>query len=196
MAQQTWCNLLNHGEPWQTAQGAVLNTAVTATISPQAPTGQDFILPGQDNGLQWYRQMSLRIRARGTLSTGATTANFTWALAVGPSGMGSGVSVLCTTAAVVMGATSIGPVAWNLQAAVDCVAVGSTGTTLTADGNVICGNSTTPAFVTANAVMINMPFTSTAFNTYTQGTAIALRGTLSAAFGSYQCNHFAVEQIS
>jgi hypothetical protein len=194
MAQQNWCNLLNHGEPWQTAQGTVLNTATTAVISPQAPTNQDFVLPGQDNGLQWYRQMSLRIRARGTLSTGATTANFTWALAIGVTN--TLATVLCTTAAVVMGATTIGPVAWNLQAAVDCVAIGSTGTTLTADGNVICGNSTTPAFVTANAVMINMPFTSTAFNTFTQGTCIGLKGTLSAAFGSYQCNHFAVEQIS
>lgn len=194
MAQQTWANLLNHGEPWQTNQGAVLNTATTAIISPQAPTGQDFMLPGQDNGLQWYRQMSLRVRARGTLSTGGTTANFTWALAIGVSG--TLATVLCTTAAVVMGAGTVGPVAWNLQASVDCIAVGSTGNTLTADGNVVMGNSTTPAFATANAVIVNMPFTSTAFNTYTQGTCIGLKGTLSAAFGSYQCNHFAVEQIS
>lgn len=194
MAQQTWANLLNHGVPWQTAQGTALTTATTATISPQAPTGQDFMLPGQDNGLQWYQGMSLRIRARGTLTTGGTTANFTWILAVGVSGtLGT---TLCTTAAVVMGGTTVGPVAWNLQAAVDCIAIGSTGNTLTADGNVVFGNTTTPALATANAVIVNMPFTSTAFNTYTGGTCIGLRGTLSAAFGSYQCNHFAVEQIS
>jgi hypothetical protein len=195
MAQQAWCNLLNYGSPWQTSQGAVLNTATTATISPQAPTNQDFMLPGQYNGLQWYAGMSLRIRARGTLTTGATTANFTWALALGPSGM-SGATVVGTTAAVVMGATTVGPCAWKMEAAIDCQAIGSTGNTIQCDGHVIAGNSTTPALLTANAVMINIPFTNTAFNTYTQGTCIALRGTLSAAFGSYQCNSFIVEQMS
>lgn len=194
MAQQTWCNLLNHGAPWQTVQGTALATATTAIISPQAPTGQDFMLPGQDNGLQWYAGMSLRVRARGTLTTGGTTANFTWALAIGVSG--TLATVLGTTAAVVMGAGSVGPCAWRLEAGIDCQAVGSTGNTLECDGHVIFGNSTTPALGTANAVMVNIPFTNTAFNTYTAGTCIGLKGTLSAAFGSYQCNHFAVEQIS
>lgn len=193
MARQNWCNLLNYGEPWQTAQGAVLNTATTAVISPQAPTNQDFMLPGQDNGLQWYRTMALRIRARGTFTTGGTTANFTWALAIGVSG--TLATVLCTTAAVVMGGTTQGPCAWNLQANIDCIAVGSTGNTLTADGNVVMGTTTTPALATPNGLVVNMPFTSTAFNTYTQGTCIGLKGTLSAAFGSYQCNTFTVEQI-
>ncbi len=72
MAQQSWVNLLNGGAPWQTAQGPTLSTAVTATISPQAQTTQDFVLPGQPNGLQWYTGMQLRLRARGVLTTGGT----------------------------------------------------------------------------------------------------------------------------
>jgi hypothetical protein len=194
MASQTWCNLLNAGAPWQTTQGVAITTATTAALSPQAPTGQDFMLPGQANGLQWYAGMSLRVRARGTATTGATTANFTWLLAIGVSG--TLATTLLTTAAVVMGATTVGPLAWKLDASIDCTAVGSTGNTLKGDGHILIGDTTTPALLTANTVMINLPYTATAFNTYTTGTCIGLRGTLSAAFGSYQCNHFAVEQIS
>ena len=32
---QYWSSLLNPGAPWQTASGTVLNTAATATISPE-----------------------------------------------------------------------------------------------------------------------------------------------------------------
>src|SRR5258708_14010846 len=99
MAQQSWVNLLNAGSPWQTAQGATLSTAATATISPQAPTTQDFVLPGQPNGLQWYTGMQLRLRARGVLATAATTTSLTLFPALGVSG--TLATILCTTPAVV-----------------------------------------------------------------------------------------------
>src|SRR5258708_33032355 len=105
MAQQSWVNLLNAGSPWQTAQGATLSTAATATISPQAPTNQDFVLPGQPNGLQWYTGMQLRLRARGGLTTGGTTTSLTRF----PSSRAAGTlaTPLCTTPAVVPGATPL-----------------------------------------------------------------------------------------
>src|SRR5258708_14770356 len=86
MAQQSWVNLLNAGSPWQTAQGTSLTTAATATVSPQAPTTQDFVLPGQPNGLQWYVGMQLRLRARGNMSSGGTTTSLTVFPAIGVSG--------------------------------------------------------------------------------------------------------------
>src|SRR5258708_23884727 len=104
MAQQSWVNLLNAGSPWQTAQGATLSTAATATISPQAPTTQDFVLPGQPNGLQWYTGMQLRLRARGVLTTGGTTTSLTRFPAIG--GSGTLATTLCTTPSVRRGATT------------------------------------------------------------------------------------------
>src|SRR5260221_375629 len=105
MAQQSWVNLLNAGAPWQTAQGPTLSTAATATISPQAPTTQDFVLPGQPNGLQWYTGMQLRLRARGVLTTGGTTTSLTLFPAIGVSG--TLATTLCTPPAVVLGATTL-----------------------------------------------------------------------------------------
>src|SRR5258708_34573770 len=99
MAQQSWVNLLNAGSPWQTAQGATLSTAATATISPQAPTNQDFVLPGQPNGLQWYTGMQLRLRARGVLTTGGTTTSLALFPAIGVAG--TLVTTLRTTPHVV-----------------------------------------------------------------------------------------------
>lgn len=198
MAGQSWVNLLNAGIPWQTTQGTSLATAVTAVISPRAAGPQDFVLPGQPNGLQWYPGMDLRIRARGTAASGGTTSSLTVAVALGPSGGATGLTTaLCTTAAIVMGTGAITPVTWRLEASVTCTALGSSGNTLVSDGQFIIANTVTPAFTGgANAVEVILPYISTAFNTYTGGTAIALNGTLSAAFGSIQCNRFTVEQLN
>ncbi len=132
MAQQSWVNLLNAGAPWQTAQGPTLSTAATATISPQAPTTQDFVLPGQPNGLQWYTGMQLRLRARGVLTSGGTTSSLTLFPAIGVSG--TLATTLCTTPAVVLGATTLTALAWYMDADITCTALGSTGNTLISDG--------------------------------------------------------------
>ena len=194
MAQQSWINLLNAGAPWQTAQGTALSTAATATISPQAPTTQDFVLPGQPNGLQWYVGMQLRLKARGNATTGGTTNSTTVFPAIGVSGtLGT---PLCTTAAVVMGATTLTSLTWTLEADITCTALGSTGNTLVADGLMTISDTAVPALVTANSVTIPLPWAAFAFNTYTAATAIGLRATMTAAFGSIQCNKFTVEQVS
>lgn len=197
MANQTWSNLLNYGPPWQTTNGTLLTTsATTATITPQAPTTQDFILPSQYNGLQWYAGMTLRISARGSFNSGSTTSNATVFLAIGVSG--TLATTLTTTGAYTLGAGSLTGMVWRLQAVVRCLAVGTSGNTLSAGGDIITDTtvgSNTGNITTANTIMLGMPETTTAFNTYTQGTAMGLRGTLSAAFGGIQCNQFLIEQI-
>jgi hypothetical protein len=194
MPKQEWAVLLNSGAPWQTAQGVALSTATTATVSPQAPTAQDFVLPGQPNGLQWYPNMHLRIRARGVMASGGTTTSLTVIPSIGVSG--TLATPLCTTAAIVLGATTLTTLAWRLECDVVCTALGSTGNTLVADGMLIMQDTVTPALITANTVSAPLPWLVTAFNTYTTPTAIGLRATLSAAFGSFQCNRFTVEQLS
>jgi hypothetical protein len=198
MAEQAWVNLLNKGAPWQTTQGTVLNTAVTAVISPRSAGPQDFVLPGQDNGLQWYVGMHLHIRARGSATTGGTTTNLTVAVAIGPSGGATGLATaLCPTAATALGTGAASSLGWGVEADVVCTALGSTGTTLVSDGIMWMSQAATPgASFVANAVVLPMVYTSTAFNTYTAGTAIALNGTLSAAFGSITCNRFMVDQLN
>jgi hypothetical protein len=198
MPTQTWTSLLNAGVPWQTVNGTALtSSASTATISPQAPTGQDFILPGQPNGLQWYPGMVLYVRFGGTLQAGATTSNLTMFLAIGVSGtLGT---TLCTTGANTLGTTATTPVGYTGEVIVRCLAIGSTGNTLSAGGTIEFptapgANTANLGTPTANNIIMNLPETTAAFNTYTQGTAIGLRATLSAAFGSVVCNQFLVFQ--
>lgn len=197
MATQSWVNLLNGGVPWQSTNGAALtSSASTATISPQAPTGQDFILPGQYNGTQFYPGMMLVIYAGGTLNAGATTSNLTVWLAAGPSGMGSS-SILTTTGALTLGTTITTAVGWNMEIRLRCLAVGSTGNTLSAGGTMefpTAAGANTGTLGTANNTIMNLPETTTAWNTYTSGTALALRASLSAAFGSVMVNQFMIMQ--
>jgi hypothetical protein len=201
MAQQSWVNLLNAGPPWQSAQGTLLNTAATATISPQGGggSGADFVLPGQPNGLQWYVGMQLRMRARGLVTTGSTTSTLTVFPAVGVAG--TLATVLCSTAGIVLGTGSLSALSWRLEADTTCTNLGLAGqSVLISDGlfelNTAAG--TGAALGTANVTMFPMAFTtvSSGFSTFTPATAIGLRATLSAAFGSIQCNRFTVEQVS
>lgn len=198
MAQQTWINLLNTGVPWQTSNGTALtSSASTATISPQAAGPQDFVLPSQYNGTQWYEGMSLRVRARGTCLAGATTSNLTVFLAAGVSG--TLATTLTTSGALTLGTTITTATGWWLECLVRCFGIGSSGTTLSAGGDWHVGTvagANAGTFGTSAETMMTMLETTTAFNTYTAATAIGLRATLSAAFGSVQCNQFTIEQLS
>jgi hypothetical protein len=196
MPLQSWTSLLNAGAPWQTVNGTALtSSASTATISPQAPGSQDFVLPGQPNGLQWYPGMVLYIRIGGTLQAGATTSNLTQFLAIGVSG--TLATTLCTTGALTLGTTINTPVGYTAEVILRCLAIGSTGNTLSAGGTLefpTAAGANVATLGTANNTIMNLPETTAAFNTYTQGTAIGLRATLSAAFGSVVCNQFLVFQ--
>jgi hypothetical protein len=197
MPLQTWAQLLNAGVPWQSTNGTALtSSAATATISPQAAGNQDFILPGQPNGTQFYPGMSLLIRAGGTLNAGATTSNLTMFLAAGVSGtLGT---TLGTTGALTLGTTVTTAVGWALEAVLRCTAIGSSGTTLSCGGTIefpTAAGANAATLGTANNTIMNIPETTTAFNTYTTGTALGLRATLSAAFGSVVCNQFLILQL-
>lgn len=199
MASQTWVNLLNGGPPWQTTNGTALTSSVgPLTISPQAPTTQDFVLPGQPNGLQFYPGMSLRIRARGTIQAGGTTSAVTMTLAIGASGSVSGAT-LTASGALTLGTTITTATGWRMDALCRCFAVGSTGTTLSTGGDWIIDTVTganAGTLGTATATFMYMPETTLAYNTYTGGGCIVLRASASAAFGTTQCNQFTIEQLS
>jgi hypothetical protein len=93
---QYWSSLINPGAPWQTASGTVLNTAATATVSPEGAGGT-----GDDpQVLTWWQGMLIRVRARGIYTNGSTTTNATFALYVAASGtaLSGGVSLTTTGA--------------------------------------------------------------------------------------------------
>jgi len=194
MAQQNWVNLLNYGVPWQTTQGTQLATsATTATISPQAAGPQDFVLPAQANGLQWYPGMALKIDARGTYGSAGSASNLTVWLAVGVSG--TLATALCTTAAFALGTGTLSPMSWELSCKLACTALGSTGNTLVSEGKWIGGTVVSPTVAASGAGVWPMPWLATAFNTYTAATAIGLRASLSTAYGNIQCDQFEIYQV-
>jgi hypothetical protein len=197
MAQQYWVNLVNGGDPWQVAQGTALSaSASTATISPQAAGSQDFVLPTlPDSSLQWHKALKYKIEASGTIGSGGTGSNLTVFLACGVSG--TLATTLASTAAIALGTGSLSGLEWYLLATVKCIAIGSTGNTLAAEGHLHIQTSTAALAVgTANDTVAPLPYTATAFNTYTASTALGLRATLSAAFGSIQCNSFDIYQTN
>ena len=196
MASQDWVNLLNWSAPWQTTQGTALSaTATTATISPQAAGPQDFVLPTQSTGTQFYTSMALKIEATGTINTGGTASNLTVFPAIGVSG--TLATTLATTAAIALGTGTLTGLEWSMWCVINCIGSGSSGNTLSTEGQMHIQTSTAGlAIGTANDTVAPLPFTAIAFNTYTAATAIGLRATLSAAFGLIQCNKFLVYQTN
>jgi hypothetical protein len=123
MPKQTWSGLLNDGAPWQTTQGPTLSTAsALTTISPQAPTTQDWQMPGQ----LWYPGAVLDVLARGIYTMGSTATNFNFTLL-------AGATTLASTGSFAATATQTNQ-PWELTALVRCIAYGSTGNTLETQG--------------------------------------------------------------
>jgi hypothetical protein len=180
MSGQGWVSLLN--DQWQIGAGATLNTATTATISPQNATAKDYLI----SPYEWRVNKVLKIYASGAVSSGGTTSNLTMFLAAGGT-----PTTLSTGPAVALGTGSITNAPWHLWARIRCLAVASSGNTLETEGTIILGNTAAPAFATANAVMIDLPLTSAAVDLSTS-CAIMLRATLSAAFGAITCQSFLV----
>lgn len=184
MPKQTWSGLLNDGAPWQTTQGPVLSTAATATISPQAPTTQDWQMPGQ----LWYPGAVLEISARGIYTMGSTATNFTFTLL-------AGATTLATTGAFAA-TVSMTNQPWSLEAIVRCIAYGSTGNTLETQGEMIL--SVTAA---ASALRVPLPLTNgptvAAVDT-TIAKIMPLQATLSQATGSptIKCTQYLLKAIN
>jgi hypothetical protein len=195
MAQQTWTNLLNWGVPWQTSVGTAVATAATATISPQAAGSQDFVLPTQSTGTQFYEDMTLKLEANLNISSGSTASNLTLLIACGASGtLGT---TLCTTSAMALGTGSLAGLEATLSATIRCIGVGSSGNTLSTEGLITVQTSTAAlAIGTTNVTVMPLPLTSVAYNTYTAATALGIRGTLSTANGSAVVNSFQIYQVA
>ena len=192
--------LLNQGAPWQTTQGTTLNTAATATISPQAPTAQDFQLPGQPGGLQWYQGMSLECEAIGTYASGGTTSNLTIFLAAGVSGtLGT---TLLTSGALTLGTGTVTGLRWRFKAQIDVVTLTTAAATFLAiTGDLFMQTAVNPATIVGAAVNVNTvgmalaTVNGSVLSPYTAATCLGMRATLSAAFGSVQCDRFKIKQI-
>jgi hypothetical protein len=115
---QYWSSLVNPGAPWQTASGAVLNTAVTATISPEGAGGT-----GDDpQVLTWWQGLTLRVEAYGVYTMGSTATNATFALGAAATGTALSTSILATTGALAL-PVSVTGLFWELQAKIQCRAI-------------------------------------------------------------------------
>jgi hypothetical protein len=180
MSAQGWVSLLN--DQWQIGAGAVLNTATTATISPQNATTKDYLI----SPYEWRINKTIKVFASGAVSSGGTTSNLTMLLAAGGT-----PTTLATTPAMALGTGSIINAPWHLWARIRCLAVASSGNTLETEGTIVMGNTAAPAFATANGVILDLPMTSAAVDLSTS-CAIMLRATLSAAFGAITCQSFLV----
>jgi hypothetical protein len=153
-------------------------------------------MPGQPNGLQWYPGMTLRVRARGTVQAGATTANLTLSLAAGASGtLGT---PLLTSGALTLG-TTIAATAWKWDTLLRVLLLGSSNTVSTGgewDIATAAGITTGVTIGTAGGITrYSMPELVASLNTYTPATALGLRALFSAAFGSITCTEFTIEQL-
>ena len=181
---QYWSSLLNPGAPWQTANGTVLATAATLTLSPEGAGGT-----GDDpQNLTWWQGMAIRVRARGVYTMGSTATNATFALYASTTGtaLASGTS-LATTGALAL-PVSVTGFWWRLQAEIQCraIAQGTATASLYTHGELLI-QTATPSGTTGNVQVWPMPATSgpTAANTDTTiAHTLGLVGTLSQVTGS------------
>lgn len=186
MASQAWVSLLNNATTYQTSSGTALNTATTATISPQAAGSKDFTLPANF----FYPGCTLRIWAQGLLTTTGTSTTLTVLLAT------STPTTLATTAGMATGTGSLTGLPWELHAYIVCTAIGSSGNTLTTQGTLKFATSTAPAIGTANCTIAGLPSasggTAAAIDT-TSAQGICLRATLAGANATIQCTNWDIE---
>lgn len=184
MSNQEIVTLLNSA--WQIGAGTILNTAATATISPQLPTTKDYAVPSGE----WRPNKTLQIEADGVVSSGGVASNLTVFLAGGVT-----PTTLSTGPAIALGTGSLANLHWRLWARIRCLAVASSGNTLETKGGLLIGNATAPALGTANGVVADLPLTSAAVD-LTAACAVLLRATLSSANGSITCHTFLVKSLN
>lgn len=189
MPSQSWVSLLNNATTFQTASGVALNTATTATISPQAAGSKDFTLPANF----FYPGLTLRITAQGFVTTTGTQTTLTVLLAT------STPTTLATSAGVLTGTGSLTGLPWHLKAYVTCTAIGSSGNTLNTEGVLWLATATaTPTIPTSNCMILGLPSasgaTSAAIDT-TSAQGICLRATLAGANATIQCVNWDIEAL-
>jgi hypothetical protein len=190
MPAQFWVSLLNGPTPWQGTNGTALSTATTATISPQAAGSKDFTLPAN----WWYPGCTLRVTARGLLTTTGTSTTLTVLLAAGAT-----PTTLATTAGMATGTGSLTGLQWQLDAQVTCTGIGSSGNTLSTQGSLWIATTVSPAIGTANCTLAGLPSasgsTAAALDT-TSAMAVMLRATLAGANATIQCTDWDLEALN
>lgn len=197
MAQQVWIAPVNAGPPWQIASGAVLNTAATATISPEGAGGT-----GADPQVyQFYEGLVIRGKAYGVYTCGSTATNLTLAVYASATGTAaaSGTSLI-TTGAFAMPVSQTG-LWWDLEFEIQCRAwaQGTSTPTLYSHGKATIQSAAFESTLTnSNHQILPMPATAgpTAADVDTTiAHTIALVGTLSQATGSpsITCTYFALD---
>lgn len=195
MPNQSWSQLLNYGAPWQTTTGPVLNTATTATISPQAATTKDF----QVATSYLYPGSVFRLYAQGflTTTTSSTTATIFAAAGATP-------TTLATPVGITTGTTAITGIQWGFELFCRVTAIASSGNTISSQGHLTMGNS--GAGVPANPIALTatpgmrLPApnvsgeTAAAIDT-TSAMSVMMRGTLAGANATIQCTQFLIESL-
>jgi|SRR5215469_1435484 len=187
--------LLNWGRPWQTAAGTVLNTATTATVSPQATGPADFSV-----GTQYlYYGATLRLTASGILTTTATSTTATIFAAAG-----SGPTTLVTPPGITTGTTVLTGIQWLWESWHTVIEIAKTGNTFSSFGHLRLFNAggalpANPSTLAATAGLdlpapLSAGDTAAAVDT-TVSMPIMLRGTLAGANATIQCNRFLVEHL-
>lgn len=192
MSSQTWVSLLNSLTPWQTTSGTLLNTATTATISPQqAGTNNDFTLPANF----FYPGLTLRVWAQGFITTTGTSTTLTILLAANKAGS---YTTLATSSGIATGTGSLTGLPFALRGFVTCTGIGSTGNTLETEAIMELATTTAPAIGTANCTLIGLPNasggTASAIDT-TSAQGVALRATLAGANASIQVTNWDIEAL-
>ena len=193
----TWESLINTGAPWQTASGTTLNTAATATISPEGAGGT-----GADPQVfSFYQGMAVRVKARGVYTCGSTATNATFILRASATGTAlSGGTTLATTGALAL-PTSVTNLFWELEALIQCRAMAQgTGTATLYTHGALLLQTATWSSPTGNVGIWPMPATAgpTAADVDTTIThTVGLTGTLSQNTGTpaITCTNFLVEAV-
>lgn len=189
MSSQGWISLLDSATTFQTASGAALSTATTATISPQAAGSKDFTLPANF----FVPGLTLRITAQGFITTTGTQTTLTVLLAT------STPTTLATSGGILTGTGTLTGLPWHLDAFITCTAIGSSGNTLTTQGVLFIGTTVTGYTIpTANCMLVGLPAasggTAAAIDT-TSAQGICLRATLAGANATIQCTNWDIEAL-
>lgn len=205
MADQNWVSSLVPG-PHASGAGTVLNTAATATISPNwsnVASGSDVVqIAAAPFG--WQPGLLLRVRARGFITTTATSTTATFFLRANKSNLATSQTfvTLATTAGITTGTAVLTGVQWRLDADIRCTAVAPTGSTVSTQGEIrFENNATAPSLsATTNGVVLAAPLPATSGETAaavdtTLLQGIGLAATLAAATATIQLTQWLVEAL-
>lgn len=193
MPVQYWVSLLDASTPWQNNNGTALNSATTATISPQAANATDFTLPAN----YFYPGLTLRVWAQGFITTTGTSTTLTVFLAANKAGA---YTTLATSVGMATGVGTLTGLPWALRGFITCTAIGSSGNTLSTEAIMEIATSTAAPTIgtTANCTLVGLPSasgaTATAIDT-TSAQGLALRATLAGANATIQCTNWDIEAL-